>query len=140
MPLIHWNDGHKGRYRPRKTRPGSPEFIVSHHNGTQGQLRKHARRIYMNASALHSAVQGNDPRTSSTSIGITGPNSGRWLDYTIHLYSERGAVAATAIEFGHTGIGVSPGSSIYPFQQEGRRYEGAFILHRAAGLPIRRRS
>lgn len=133
MPLIHWIDGYKGAVRAPGAKKGAVvEDIVTHLSPVKRELGRHAMRGYAKAKAYHAVVQGNYPG-ESTWVTISGPPATE-LDYHVHLWSVRGGKAAAAIEYGHTGTGVDPRSRIHVFQKAGKRYEGAFILHRAFGL------
>lgn len=136
MPVITWIDGLMGGNQPKYAlMPEGPEWIFSHQSTVKAALRKKALSIYGKSLTYHAIVQQRYPG-ASTWIEFEGPHTGRWLDYRIHLYSKNGSRAAHAIEFGHTGIGVAGPLAV--FQVEGKRYPGAFILHRAAGISPRK--
>lgn len=133
MPIITWIDGLRGGEQPRfELMKEGPEWIFAHQSPVKEALRREALSVTVRARALLAIVQARTPGTS-TWIEMTGPTQGHYLDYKVHLFSERGSRAAHAIEFGHTGVGVPRKADIYPFQIKGRRYEGAFILKKAAG-------
>lgn len=132
MPVITWIDGLKGGIQPkRELMPEGPEWCFSHQSTVEAALATKATSIRAKATGLLAVAQARYPGTS-TWISMEGPQDGRLLDYTVHLNSERGVVAARSIEFGHTGTGA--GGNIAVFQEAGKRYPGQFILHRAAGI------
>ncbi|MDS2171612.1 hypothetical protein Q7C18_02770 [Nesterenkonia sp. CL21] len=132
-PTVYWVDGLVGAvdYPRGGMGKGGVEDIVSHHLRVKSEVRKQAMLAGNKARGILAVHQANYPGTS-TSIDVRGPAAGHKLDYSVHLVSNNGDVAATAIEYGHTGIGVD--GPLAPFQVKGKRYPGLFILHRAFGL------
>lgn len=127
-PTIYWVDGFVGAIpAPGEKRGATVERTISYMPQVQGGARKAATRAAGRARGNLWLHQKKYPG-ESTSIGL---QQGR-LDWGVHLYSTRGVVAATAIEYGHTGTGA--GGRVAPFQVQGKRYPGLFILHRAFGL------
>lgn len=140
MPIITWIDGLQGGNEPEYAlMPEGPEWIFAHQSTVNSALRKEASKVASKARVFLSIAQARHPGTS-TWIDVTGPEDGHWLDYKVHLFSKNGSRAAHAIEYGHTGVGPPPEEPDIPnpFQVKGKRYEGQFILHRAAGNNLRK--
>lgn len=137
MPIITWIDGYKGGNKPRyAVMEQGPEWIFSHQSPVKHKLRQEATSVTVRARALLAVAQARYPGVS-TWITMEGPHSGAELDYRVHLWSANGSRGAHAIEYGHTGNG-STDPRIARFQVAGKRYEGQFILHRAAGGNLRK--
>jgi hypothetical protein len=155
MVKIHWFDG-LDSWQPTpwrgvapssasgETRYGQPtvESAIAHHPGTQGAVLSRGTMILNRARRLNTSARLNDPgfdRGRRTFVfGET-----KDPDFLVHLGVDVSVdsgvpgmtggdptAAAISVEYGHIGSG----RGAYQFQAKGRRYEGKFILHRAAGL------
>lgn len=129
---IRWVDGFVGGVAaPTEKLGATVEKTVSHLPKVRTSLQSHARAGGNRARALLDVAQARHPG-SSTWIEV---KEHAQLDWSVHLYSQRGVVAATSIEYGHVGSGAE--GAIAPFQVQGKHYEGKFILHRSFGLKRR---
>lgn len=139
-PTIHWIDGFVGGVSaPGRKNGAKVEEIISHMPQVKDQLASTATRAGAKARSLLAVAQANVPG-SSTWIATEQHD----LDWSVRLYASKppsknqrsgdnaGVIAATSIEFGHTGMGAA--GAIAPFQVRGKRYPGQFILHRAFGM------
>ena len=134
MPRIWW-------YGP-KTKKGSVEDVVSYLPAVVESMRKHARRIAVDAAA--NLEMYPEERTKKSQIGMQQGN----LDFYVYIHDPENYAAAQGIENGHwlytyprTRVVQADGTIKYerrPGPPKRRWVEGLHVIQNAAEAAIRR--